>query len=89
MHRNSLYFQLESSSGVHELLWGLVDQLGAVIARSIVSIRRKLSHLNTFDDVCQLLQNSSKIIVLSGAGISVSSGIPDFRSKQGIYTRYL
>jgi len=30
---------------------------------------------------------SKKILVLTGAGISVSCGIPDFRSKDGLYAR--
>jgi len=34
-----------------------------------------------------LIQNSKKIIVLTGAGVSVSCGIPDFRSRDGIYAR--
>lgn len=29
----------------------------------------------------------SRILVLTGAGVSVSCGIPDFRSKNGIYAR--
>lgn len=31
------------------------------------------------------MRTSKKIVVLCGAGISVSCGIPDFRSKDGIY----
>ena len=34
-----------------------------------------------------LIKSSRKIVVLTGAGISVSSGIPDFRSRDGIYAR--
>ncbi|KAF9174978.1 NAD-dependent histone deacetylase sir2 [Mortierella sp. AD010] len=34
-----------------------------------------------------LLQNSKNIMVLTGAGVSVSCGIPDFRSPDGIYSR--
>ncbi|CAJ0952998.1 unnamed protein product [Ranitomeya imitator] len=34
-----------------------------------------------------LLQESKKIMVLTGAGVSVSCGIPDFRSRDGIYAR--
>lgn len=30
---------------------------------------------------------SKNIIVLTGAGVSVSCGIPDFRSRDGIYSR--
>lgn len=48
--------------------------------------RRKLEEYNTLEDVLELLQKSKRIIVLCGAGISVSCGIPDFRSKDGIYS---
>lgn len=34
-----------------------------------------------------LLRTCNKIIVLTGAGVSVSCGIPDFRSIDGIYRR--
>ena len=36
-----------------------------------------------FDDIANLLSNKKNIIVLAGAGISVSCGIPDFRSEKG------
>ena len=49
--------------------------------------RPKLNHINTIDDVISLIEKSSKIIVLTGAGVSVSCGIPDFRSRNGIYAR--
>ena len=35
--------------------------------------------------VCDILRTRKNIVVLAGAGISVSSGIPDFRSKTGLY----
>ena len=38
-----------------------------------------------FDDITQLLASKKNIIVLAGAGISVSCGIPDFRSGDGLY----
>jgi NAD-dependent histone deacetylase SIR2 len=34
-----------------------------------------------------LLEKSRNIIVLSGAGISTSCGIPDFRSATGLYAQ--
>lgn len=49
--------------------------------------RQKLRHVNTITDVVQLLKSSENIIVLTGAGVSVSCGIPDFRSNDGIYSR--
>nr|XP_012135008.1 PREDICTED: NAD-dependent protein deacetylase sirtuin-1 [Megachile rotundata] len=49
--------------------------------------RQKLRHVNTLADVVRLICHSNKIIVLTGAGVSVSCGIPDFRSRDGIYSR--
>jgi NAD-dependent deacetylase len=34
------------------------------------------------------IQSSDSIAVLTGAGISVPSGIPDFRSEDGLWTKY-
>jgi NAD-dependent deacetylase len=38
--------------------------------------------------VCQLIRNSKSTIVLTGAGMSTESGIPDFRSpKEGLWNK--
>lgn len=49
--------------------------------------RRRLTHVNTLDHVVELIGRSQRIIVLTGAGVSVSCGIPDFRSRDGVYAR--
>ncbi|KAF5900359.1 NAD-dependent protein deacetylase sirtuin-1, partial [Clarias magur] len=49
--------------------------------------RKKRKEINTMDDVIRLLNDCKKILVLTGAGVSVSCGIPDFRSRDGIYAR--
>ncbi|XP_053548249.1 NAD-dependent protein deacetylase sirtuin-1 [Bombina bombina] len=49
--------------------------------------RKKRKDINTIEDAVKLLQQCKKIIVLTGAGVSVSCGIPDFRSRDGIYAR--
>merc|ERR1712062_467881 len=43
--------------------------------------------MGNIDDAIDLIRNSKKIIVLTGAGISVSCGIPDFRSRNGLYAK--
>ncbi len=37
------------------------------------------------DTLVQWIENSSDIVALTGAGISTSAGVPDFRGKGGLY----
>ena len=42
----------------------------------------------TLDQFAETVRESDAIVVFTGAGISTESGIPDFRSPGGIWTRY-
>eukprot|EP00501_MAST-03F_sp_TOSAG23-6_P000041 GSMAST32.ASY1.ANO1.42.1 assembled CDS len=44
------------------------------------SRRRKLECVKTLEDAVSAIRRAKRILVLTGAGISVSSGIPDFRN---------
>ncbi|CAH0475043.1 unnamed protein product [Peronospora belbahrii] len=69
-------------------LWEAMFSMGIRLVKpSVTRPREKLETVNTLQDVASLLRSSKKIVVLAGAGISVSCGIPDFRSENGIYSR--
>ncbi|KAF2120802.1 DHS-like NAD/FAD-binding domain-containing protein [Lophiotrema nucula] len=77
---------------VPKFLEGLADEsyyqlLGLAINREL-NKRRRLEQYKTIDDAARLLQERKNIMVITGAGISTSLGIPDFRSKNtGFYSR--
>ncbi|GAA6010666.1 hypothetical protein JCM11491_003017, partial [Sporobolomyces phaffii] len=49
--------------------------------------RERLEQYQTIEDAVSLIRKSKKILVLTGAGVSTSCGIPDFRSPTGLYAR--
>jgi NAD-dependent SIR2 family protein deacetylase len=54
--------------------------------RAAQTFRSKIDSINTLEDVADAILKAKNIVVLTGAGISVSCGIPDFRSENGIYS---
>ena len=43
--------------------------------------------MNTFNEIIRLVKASERIVILTGAGISTESGLPDFRSNNGFWTK--
>lgn len=61
--------------------------LGLAINREL-NKRPRLAHFRHIDHAAALLRDRSNVMVITGAGISTSLGIPDFRSKNtGFYSR--
>ncbi|SCZ87475.1 BZ3500_MvSof-1268-A1-R1_Chr2-2g04941 [Microbotryum saponariae] len=58
-----------------------------IAASRVLRNRDRLEQYSTVDDVVELIRKSKNIMVLTGAGVSTSCGIPDFRSPTGLYAR--
>jgi len=43
--------------------------------------------VNTFNEIIKLVKASKATVILTGAGISTESGLPDFRSDNGFWTK--
>ncbi|CCF57105.1 hypothetical protein KAFR_0C01100 [Kazachstania africana CBS 2517] len=64
----------------------LVKDLQKAINK-VLSTRISLSNFYTLDHMVAKLKTAKRIIVLTGAGVSTSLGIPDFRSSEGFYSK--
>ncbi|SGY14936.1 BQ5605_C013g07172 [Microbotryum silenes-dioicae] len=58
-----------------------------IAASRVLRNRDRLEQHSTVDDVVELIRKSKNIMVLTGAGVSTSCGIPDFRSPTGLYAK--
>lgn len=43
---------------------------------------------NLYEEVAKIIAKSKNVVAVTGAGISVESGIPDFRSPGGLWSKY-
>ena len=77
---------LENRNGRRWWIKNTGTALGKILMQPIGHFARKaLKQYKSIDDAVELISKSSKITVVAGAGISVSCGIPDFRSPGGFY----
>lgn len=44
---------------------------------------------NEIERLCEIIKNSNNIVFFGGAGVSTESGIPDFRSSNGLFNEKL
>lgn len=60
------------------------------LQEAIIKVQKKRARLTDFNSIpqlCAALNEAKNILVLTGAGISTSLGIPDFRSSKGFYSQ--
>ena len=71
----------------------LVDGEKQEMAKTFFSDRERHRYYNSlseeqkYDAFCDILFDSEHVVFLGGAGVSTESGIPDFRSKNGLYKK--
>lgn len=53
----------------------------------VETFRARLTAYRTVESMIDKIRDSKNILVITGAGISTSLGIPDFRSSKGFYSR--
>ncbi|KAL6607547.1 DHS-like NAD/FAD-binding domain-containing protein [Neocallimastix californiae] len=56
-----------------------------MLSLDIKNIKKGYEDKKEFQNIAKAIRKSKRCIVVTGAGISVSGGIPDFRSSDGLY----
>lgn len=80
-------FTKEALAKINKGIGNAVD--GLIRERlNLVSVPYANEDFSDMNEICQLLKSSKKIVILSGAGISTHSGIPDYRSySEGMWRK--
>ncbi|TID30866.1 hypothetical protein CANINC_000555 [Pichia inconspicua] len=78
--------RVSSYASEDQLMSTAIAALRLAINKSNAS-RSRLENFYKIEHFTNALRNAKKILVLTGAGISTSLGIPDFRSSKGIYNQ--
>ena len=60
---------------------------GASPVRRYESVFRRRPNDQALDELGLLMEDAERVVLFSGAGISTESGIPDFRSPGGVWTK--
>mmetsp|Transcript_37181 Transcript_37181/g.90187 ORF Transcript_37181/g.90187 Transcript_37181/m.90187 type:complete len:367 (+) Transcript_37181:455-1555(+) len=70
---------------------GYAERLSAYPNKGVVGLPESFDSVRSLklkiNKLVELIQSSNHVVVLTGAGISTSSGIKDFRGPDGIWTR--
>jgi NAD-dependent SIR2 family protein deacetylase len=56
-----------------------------MLSLDINNVKKDYEDKKEFQNIAKAIKKSKKCIIVTGAGISVSGGIPDFRSSDGLY----
>lgn len=81
-----LGFPVPSRCYPSSLVLQLLDDIGADLLGARYG-RLRIPQIASIPAILRLFHFSRRILVVCGAGISVNSGIPDFRSANGIYSK--
>lgn len=67
-------------------LIGLIKLLHTAM-KKVNSMRTRLDNFYSVDHVLDKIRSAKRILIITGAGISTSLGVPDFRSSKGFYAK--